>query len=83
MTVLMIVDSFSRWVEAVPAETTTCSHSAKALLKDYIPLPVNSDMLTSNFIGTLTILFTPQIDEIDKQRQKVMHNNKKCPTKVF
>ncbi|XP_067892285.1 uncharacterized protein ervk-19 isoform X1 [Heterodontus francisci] len=44
--ILVIVDKFSRWVEAVPARNSTANHRAKVLCKDYIPrwgVPVSID----------------------------------------
>ena len=35
--VLVVVDQFSRWVEAYPTKTGTALHTAKSLVKDFFP----------------------------------------------
>ncbi|KAL2102074.1 hypothetical protein ACEWY4_003835 [Coilia grayii] len=35
--VLVIVDKFSRWIEAAPTKRGTAQHTAKVLVKDFIP----------------------------------------------
>ena len=35
--VLVVIDKFSRWIEAYPARRGTAAHTAKVLVKDFIP----------------------------------------------
>ncbi len=50
--VLVVIDKFSRWVEAYPTGCATAAHTAKCLVTDFIPRWGLPDCIDSDQVPT-------------------------------